>query len=75
MGKWIRAVLSGIIGLAIAVVVGAVVNLITHATALAWLLVPICLASLASAVVGFVLGNWRKAKKAPPDTKQPAPPK
>ena len=62
MNKLIRAVLSGIAGLVIGVVIAAVVNLLKPAPEIAWALIPMCLSSLASALVGFAFGSRQKAK-------------
>jgi hypothetical protein len=58
-----RVILSGLIGLVIAVVFGALVNLILPGTNIAWTLIPICLASIFSGLAGYWVGT--KQKKAP----------
>jgi uncharacterized protein YacL len=64
MNKVIRAVLSGIAGLIIGVVIAALVNLVHPAQSILWTLIPVCLSSLAAALVGFAFGARQKA--APP---------
>jgi hypothetical protein len=64
MSKVIRAVLSGIAGLVIGIIIAAVVNLIKPAPDILWALIPVCLSSIASALVGFAFGARQKA--APP---------
>jgi uncharacterized protein YacL len=58
----IRAVLSGIVGLVIGVIVAALVNLMKPAPDIAWAIIPVCLASLLSALVGFLFGSRQKTK-------------
>jgi H+/Cl- antiporter ClcA len=59
-----RAILSCVIGLAIGVIVGALVNLVTPSTNLVWTLVPICLAALLSGFAGYLVGARQKKPPA-----------
>jgi hypothetical protein len=67
MNKLIRVVLSVIAGLVIGVVIAAVVNLMKPAPEILWALIPLCLSSVASALVGFAFGARQKVK--PPAAK------
>ena len=73
MSKLIRVILSGIAGLVIGVVIAALVNLLKPAPEIWWALIPLCLSSLASALVGFLLGSRGKGRPAgSPASKPPA---
>jgi heme A synthase len=60
--SWVRAILSVIFGLVIAVIVAGVVNLMIPVPDLALALIPICLSSLLSAFAGYLLGARQKHK-------------
>jgi len=55
-----RAILSGVIGLVLGVVFAALVNLAVPGTSLPWTLIPICLASVLSALAGYMVGARQK---------------
>jgi len=56
----IRYVLAGVLGLVIAVVFTAVVNLVSPAGSVVRTLIVACLSGLFSAFVGYILGASRK---------------
>jgi hypothetical protein len=58
----IRVILSGIAGLVIGVIITAVVNLLKPAPEIWWALIPLCLSSLVSALIGYLFGARQKAK-------------
>jgi uncharacterized protein YacL len=60
----LRAVLAGILGLVIAVVIAALVNLMKPAPDIFWALIPVCLSSLISALVGYFLGARKQTGKS-----------
>ena len=60
--SWLRAILSVVIGLVIAVIVAGVVNLMIPVPDLALALIPICLSSLIAAFAGYLLGARQKQK-------------
>ncbi len=55
-----RAILSGVIGLVLGVVLTALVNLALPGTSIPWTLVPICLASVLSGLAGYLVGARQK---------------
>jgi hypothetical protein len=55
-----RAILSGVAGLVIGVIFTALVKLIAPATDLAWTIFPLCLASIVSGFVGYLVGARQK---------------
>ena len=59
---WLRAILSVVIGLVVAVIVASVVNLMFPAPDLALVLIPACLSSLLAAFAGYLLGAGQKHK-------------
>ncbi len=63
--SWLRAILAGIAGLVIAVVIAALANLLKPAPDIVWALVPICLSSILAAIVGYLIGARKKPAKTP----------
>ncbi len=61
-----RLVSAVVAGLAIGVIVTAIVNLMVPGTNLPWALIAVCLSSVLSAVVGVMLGAGQKPKKQTP---------
>jgi hypothetical protein len=61
-----RVVFAVIAGLAIGVVITAIVNLIVPGTNLTLTLIVVCLSSILSGVVGVILGAGQKPKKQNP---------
>jgi hypothetical protein len=61
-----RVVFAVIAGLAIGVVITAIVNLVVPGTNLTWTLIVVCLSSILSGVVGVILGAGQKPKKQNP---------
>jgi uncharacterized protein YneF (UPF0154 family) len=61
-----RMILTGVLGLVVGVIFGALVNLAMPGTNLALTLVPICLASMISAFAGYFIGarQTRQARAA-----------
>jgi small basic protein len=62
----LRVVLAGIAGLAIGVIVTAIVNLVVPGTNLPWTLVAVGLSSLLSAAAGAAIGARQKSKVPTP---------
>jgi hypothetical protein len=58
--SWFRAIISGLIGMAIGVVFVAVANLASPIANLIQVLVVVCLPAFISALVGHVIGARRK---------------
>lgn len=58
--SWFRAILSGLFGLLLGVVVAAVVNLLSPVGSLSTALVLACLPAFVAAILGFILGNRQK---------------
>lgn len=63
--SWFRAVLSAIIGLVIGVILTALVNLLKRWEDLILALIAVCLASIFSALAGYIMGARQKSKQAP----------
>lgn len=61
-----RVILVVIAGLAIGVIVTAIVNLIVPGTNLTWTLIAVCLSSALSGVLGVILGAGQKQRKQNP---------
>ena len=61
-----RVVFAVIAGLAIGVVITAIVNLIVPGTNLTLTLIVVCLSSVLSGVAGVILGAGQKQKKQTP---------
>lgn len=61
-----RVILVVIAGLAIGVIVTAIVNLIVPGTNLTWMLIAVCLSSALSGVLGVILGAGQKQRKQNP---------
>jgi hypothetical protein len=61
-----RVASTVVAGLAIGVVITAIVNLIVPGTNLTWTLVAVCLSSILSGIVGVILGAGQKQKKQNP---------
>lgn len=59
--SWIRAAISGVIGLLIGLVLTYVVSLLIPTTNLRWSLMAVGFASFFAAVSGFVAGASRKS--------------
>lgn len=51
-----RILLTGVVGLVVGVIFGALVNLAMPGTNLALTIIPICLASVVSAFAGYLVG-------------------
>ena len=63
--SWFRAVLSASIGLGIGVIFTALVNLLKRWEDLILALIAVCLASLFSALAGYIVGARQKSKQGP----------
>jgi small basic protein len=61
-----RLVSTVIAGLAIGVIITAIVNLVVPGTNLTWTLIAVCLSSVLSGVAGVILGAGQKQKKQTP---------
>jgi hypothetical protein len=54
--SWFRAILSGLIGVAIGVIFIAVANLVSPVANLAQVLIVVCIPAFLSALVGHIIG-------------------
>jgi len=61
---WVRIVISVAAGLAIGIVVTALINLFSPLPNLVWTVLAVCLSSAASSLVGYLLGSGRRKEGA-----------
>ena len=62
--QWIRLIISVVSGIAIGIVVTALINLFSPIPNLWWTVAAVCIASAASSFVGYLLGAGRKKEGA-----------
>jgi fructose-specific phosphotransferase system IIC component len=62
---WVKAVLAVVLGLVIGLAVTGVVNILHPAENIGWALAAVLVASVLSALAGFIVANPRKKKPAP----------